>query len=103
MFPTLDPIKARPWLIASDDLTGPPVLHVQSRFSLAARFPSATPSKAWPPRNMGQPSAPAHPVDKARIKTGSTPFMWAGRTVLSAPFTGQAALSSAGRSPLLVI
>src|SRR5439155_11108802 len=60
-FSSLEPIKTRPCAMAAEDLTAPAVLKVQSEVNLAGKLPSATPSSAGPPRNIGQSAASAPP------------------------------------------
>src|SRR5437667_9025927 len=43
--------------MAAEDLTAPPVLKLQSEPNFSGKLPSATPSSAEPPRNMGQSAA----------------------------------------------
>src|SRR6266536_2157983 len=50
-------MKTRPPTIAADDLTGPPVLKLQSSDNLSGRFPAATPVRAGLPRNIIHPAA----------------------------------------------
>src|SRR6266568_1506948 len=50
-------MNTRPSTIAADDLTGPPVLKLQSSDNLSGRFPAATPVRAGLPRNIIQPAA----------------------------------------------
>src|SRR5690349_4285792 len=47
-------MNTRPSTIAAEDLTGPCVLNDQRRAMSPGNFTAATPSKAGPPRNMGQ-------------------------------------------------
>src|SRR5256885_8154771 len=66
-------MNTRPSTIAAEDLTGPPVLKLQSNDNLSGKAPEATPVRAGLPRNIGQfvPTAwrpsdalPAHAVTK---------------------------------------
>ena len=45
--------------MAAEDLTAPPVLKVHTVANLSGKLPSATPSRAGPPRNMGHSAARA--------------------------------------------
>src|SRR6266850_6350418 len=56
-FSSLEPTKTRPWAMAAEDLTAPPVLKVHSEVNLAGKLPSATPTSAGPPWNIGQSAA----------------------------------------------
>src|SRR6266480_6402383 len=67
MFPSPDPMNTRPPSSAADDLTGLPVLKLQSSSGFAGKLPPATPSSAGPPRNIGQLSARAIPPDSRSI------------------------------------
>src|SRR6266536_60639 len=60
-------MKTRPSTIAADDLTGPPVLKLQSSDNLSGRFPAATPVSAGLPRNIGQLAAPASALPRSRL------------------------------------
>jgi hypothetical protein len=44
-------------MMAAEDLTGPPVLNVQSDSRWSGSVESATPRKSWLPRNIGQSEA----------------------------------------------
>src|SRR5205823_1899570 len=52
--PSPEPMNTRPSTIAADDLTGPPVLKLQSSDNLSGKVPVATPVSAGLPRNIGQ-------------------------------------------------
>jgi hypothetical protein len=55
-------------------LTGPSVLKLQSKLNFAGKFPFATPSKAWLPRNIGQLSAR---TDSAKKQMATAqPYAW---------------------------
>src|SRR2546428_463479 len=69
--------------MAAEDFTAPPVLKVQSRLSLSVRPPSATPSSAGPPRNIGQSAAcadaPALTAAQLKILTRSNASVQTGQ------------------------
>src|SRR5438067_2360411 len=53
--------------MAADDLTGPPVLKLQSRDNLSGRRLEATPVSAGLPRNIGHGDAPEAALPASRL------------------------------------
>jgi len=65
-------MNTRPSTTAADDLTGPPVLKLQSNDNFSASAPEAMPVRAGFPRNMGQFAPLAGPPSEARDARDAT-------------------------------